>query len=156
MLTFFLLGVVSFLVLGHLPVPGFQQVGSSLTNSPVRSSSTPGSAPAATTPAPASLKKSDPVKIRENDVYEVWQRGNREYIRYKPSQLPPIPPDFDENKLMRTHEEAEGLVESYAKMYPIVDDKGEAIKYRPIGRVLTKRAFLFLDHDKILDFQCVR
>jgi hypothetical protein len=80
-------------------------------------------------------------------MYEVWQRGNKEYIRYKPSQLRTIPPDFDENKLMRTRQEAEGLVESYAKMYPMVDDKGEAIKCRPIGRVLTKRAFLFLDHE---------
>ena len=121
-------------------------MGSSLTNS-TGSTSTLKSAPGAPAPAPASPKKVDPVKVRENDVYEVWQRGNKEYIRYKPSHLRPIPPDFDENKLMRTRQEAEGLVESYAKMYPMVDDKGEAIKQRPIGRVLTKRAFLFLDHE---------
>ena len=120
-------------------------MGSSLTNS-TGSTSTLKSAPGASAPAPASPTKADPVKVRENDVYEVWQRGNKEYIRYKPSHLRTIPPDFDENKLMRTRQEAEGLIESYAKMYPMVDDKGEAIKYRPIGRVLTKRAFLFLDH----------
>jgi hypothetical protein len=121
-------------------------VGSSLTNS-TGSTSTLKSAPGAPASAHASPKKVDPVKVRENDMYEVWQRGNKEYIRYKPSQLRPIPSDFDENRLVRTPQEAEGLIESYAKMYPLVDDKGEAIKQRPIGRILTKRAFLFLDHE---------
>jgi hypothetical protein len=73
------------------------------------------------------------VKVRETDVYEVWKKGNVEFIRYKPEKLPSIPNGFDENKLIRTPAEATGLIESYAKYTLWLMTKARQSEFDPLG-----------------------